>query len=313
MEKLVKPARLALMAVVVLIFITVSLVTLYKLQIIEGRAYYEESRNTVVTDKTVPAARGNMLDRYGRVLVENRVCNNLVIDTVELFQDDDPDFTQANATILRLVNAVLAYGDSYTDTLPITMSPPFEYTEMDAVQRATLNAYVAEKSEREDLPENPSAVELMAYMRKRYGIDNSYTAEETRIIAGVRYELNSRYIHNFNTSPYVFAEDVSMDLIISLMEQDVPGFEVQSGFVRDYKTSYAAHILGYVGMMNDKQLEKYKALGYSNDAYVGQAGAEEAFESYLHGDDGDARVTSTATGVVTSTVYTKEPTHGNHV
>ena len=313
MEKLVKPARLALMAVVVLIFITVSLVTLYKLQIIDGRAYYEESRNTVVTDKTVPAARGNMLDRYGRVLVENRVCNNLVIDTVELFQDDDPDYTQANATILRLVNTVLAYGDSYTDTLPITKSPPFEYTEMTAVQRATLDAYVAEKSEREDLPENPSAVELMAYMRKRYTIDNSYTAEETRIIAGVRYELNSRYIHNFNTSPYIFAEDVSMDLIISLMEQDVPGFEVQSGFVRDYKTGYASHILGYVGMMDDKQLEKYKALGYSNDAHVGRAGAEEAFESYLHGDDGEARVTSTATGVVTSTVYTKEPTPGNHV
>ena len=158
MEKLVKPARLAMMAIVVLILITVSLVTLYKLQIIDGRAYYEESRNTNVEEKTVPAARGNLMDRYGRVLVENRVCNNLVIDTVELFQDDDTNFTQANANILRLVNAVLAYGDSYTDTLPITKSPPFEYTEMGSVQRATLNAYIAEKSEREDLPADPSAV-----------------------------------------------------------------------------------------------------------------------------------------------------------
>lgn len=313
MEKLVKPARLALMVIVVLAFITISLVTLYKLQIVEGRAYYEESRNTNVVNKAVSAARGNILDRYGRILVENRVCNNLVIDTAELFQDDDPDYTRANANILLLVNTVLDYGDSYTDTLPITRTPPFEYTEMTAIQRATLDAYIAEKSEREDLSENPSAVELMAYMRKRYGIDSSYTAEETRIIAGVRYELNSRYIHNFATSPYIFAEDVSMELITTLMERDIPGFEVQSGFIREYNTNYAAHILGYVGMMDGTQLEKYKELGYSNDAYVGRAGAEEAFESYLHGADGSARVTSTATGVVTSTVYTKEPVPGNHV
>lgn len=313
MEKLVKPARMALMAIIVLLFVIISLITLYKLQIVEGRAYYEESRNTVVTNKTVSAARGNLLDRYGRVLVENRVCNNLVIDTVELFQDDDTDFSRANANILLLVNTVLSYGDSYTDTLPITASPPFEYTEMTAIQRATLDAYIAEKSEREDLSKNPSAVELMAYMRKRYGIDSSYTAEETRIIAGVRYELNSRYIHNFATSPYIFAEDVSMDLITALMERDIPGFEVQSGFILEYNTSYAAHILGYVGMMDNAQLEKYTDLGYSNDAYVGQAGAEAAFENYLHGTDGKARVTSTATGVVTSTTYTQEPIPGNHV
>ena len=309
MEKLVKPARLAIMAVLSLLLVAAAVITLYKLQIVEGRAYYEESRNNVVTNKTVTAARGNIMDRYGRVLVENRVCNNLVIDTVELFQEDDADYAQANANILLLVNTVLSYGDSYNDTLPITKAPPFEFTEMTAIQRATLKAYLAER----DLDENASAVEVLAYMRSRYKIYDSYTAEESRIIAGVRYEINSRYIHNFATSPYIFAEDVSMDLITTLMEKDIPGFEVQSGFVREYNTAYAPHILGYVGMMSSDQLEKYSALGYSNDAMVGQAGAEEAFEEYLHGTDGQARVTSTSTGVVTSTVYTEETVPGNHV
>ena len=309
MEKLVKPARLAVMAILCLALIVAAVITLYKLQIIEGKAYYEESRNNIVTTKTVTAARGDMLDRYGRVLVENRVCNNLVIDTVELFQDDDTDYVQANANILRLVKTVLDFGDSYTDTLPITKTPPFEYTEMTAIQRATLQAYLAERG----LEENASAVEVLSYMRSRYKIDNSYTAEEFRIIAGVRYEINSRYIHNFATSPYIFAEDVSMDLITTLMEKDIPGFEVQSGFVREYNTDYAAHILGYVGMMSSDQLKKYSELGYSNDAVVGQAGAEEAFEEYLHGTDGEARVTSTASGVVTSTVYTEETVPGSHV
>ena len=309
MEKLIKPARLAVMVLLTAALIVVSIVTLYKLQIVEGKAYYEESRNNVVTTKTVTAARGSIMDRYGRVLVQNRVCNNLIIDTVDLFREDDPDYTRANANILLLVNSILEYGDSYTDTLPITKAPPFEFTEMTSIQRETLKAYLAERG----LPEDASAVEVMAYMRGRYKIDNSYSAEETRIIAGVRYEINSRYIHGFATSPYIFAEDVSMDLITTLMEKDVPGFEVQSGFVREYNSSYAAHILGYVGMMSGEQLARYSKLGYSNDAYVGQAGAEEAFEEYLHGNDGRMRVTSTASGVVTGTVYTKDTEPGNHV
>ena len=309
MEKLIRPGRLAVMAVVTAALLVVALVTLYKLQIVEGRRYYEESRNSIVSTKTVAAARGDLMDRYGRILVENRVCNNLVINSVELFREDDPDYVNANANILRLVETVLAYGDTYIDTLPITKAPPFEYTPMTDIQRATLNAYLRERG----LDENASAVDVMAYMRNRYKIDANYTAEETRIIAGVRYEINSRYIHDFATSPYIFAEDISMDLITTLMERDIPGFDVQSGFVREYNTTYASHILGYVGMMSHAQLEKYKELGYSNDAMVGQAGAEEAFEEYLHGTDGTARVTSTATGIVTSTVYTQEPEPGSHV
>ena len=110
MEKLIRPGRLAAMVIVTLALITISVVTLYKLQIVEGKRYYEESRNNNVTTKTVTAARGSIMDRYGRVLVQNRVCNNLIIDTVELFQEDDPDYVRANANILLLVNSILEYG-----------------------------------------------------------------------------------------------------------------------------------------------------------------------------------------------------------
>ena len=313
MEKLIKPARLALMAIITVALIAVSAVTLYKLQIIEGRAYYEESRNNIVSTVRVPAARGSLMDRYGRVLVENRICNNLLIDEKDLFPDSAPEtIAKANATILELANTITEYGDSYTDTLPITKQPPFEYTSMTDVQRVFLNAYIADKAD-EGLGENPSAVELMAYMRDRYQIDNSYTAEETRIIAGVRYEINGRYSHGFATADYIFAQDVSMDLIATLMERGVPGFDVETSFIRDYNTISAPQILGYTSMMQSGEVEKYSALGYDLDAQVGREGAEKAFETYLHGTDGKARVTRTASGVVTSTVYTEETVPGDHV
>lgn len=302
MNKLVKPGRIAFFLLVIAALITVCIIYLYKLQIIEGAAYYEESQNSNTTLQTVTAARGNILDRYGRLLVSNRECYNLIIDTDKLFALDDP-----NARILEMVNTVEDCGDTYADELPITKSPPFEYTDMTSAQQTLLAAYLDDH----DLSADTTAVELMSYFRSRYEIDNNYSAEDMRTIAGIRYELNVRY--SINTSPYVFVEDASIDLISKLLESDGV-VQVETSFVREYKTKYAAHILGYVGLMDLAQTEEYtKTDDYALDALVGQDGAELAFESYLHGKDGEARITSTASGTVVSTVYTEEPEPGNHV
>ena len=134
MDRNIKPGRLAAMAVVLLLFVGGYLLNLYKLQIVEGAAYYEMSQNNIVSTRTVTAARGNILDRYGRVLVSNRSCNNLTINSTELFQDD----LDSNAVILQLCNTLTACGDTWIDELPITMEAPFEYVDnMTDVQRMT--------------------------------------------------------------------------------------------------------------------------------------------------------------------------------
>ena len=148
-------------------------------------------------------------------------------------------------------------------------------------------------------------------MRTRYSIDNSYTAEEMRIIAGVRYSINVRYA--VNTADYIFVEDASMQLISSIMEQKLAGIEVSRAYVREYSTEYAAHILGYTGLMTQEEYERYSLLDYANDAMVGKDGIEYAFESYLHGQDGEVKETRNASGTILATEYIKEPVPGNHI
>lgn len=302
-KRLIKPARLVAMAVILVVLLTVYLVFLYKLQIVEGEKYYNRSNEISSSTRSVTAARGNILDRYGRVLVSNSECYNLQIDTDKLFANEDP-----NAVILELVKMVQGFGDSYTDDLPISMEPPFEYDEnMTAIQRTMLEAYF----KRQELDPNSTAVELMSYMRTRYSIDNSYTAEEMRIIAGVRYSINVRYA--VNTADYIFVEDASMQLISSIMEQKLAGIEVSRAYVREYSTEYAAHILGYTGLMTQEEYERYSLLDYANDAMVGKDGIEYAFESYLHGQDGEVKETRNASGTILATEYIKEPVPGNHI
>ena len=302
-KRLIKPARLVAMALILVLLLAVYLVFLYRLQIVEGEKYYNRSNEISTTTRPVTAARGNILDRYGRVLVSNSECYNLQIDTDKLFANEDP-----NAVILELVKMVQGFGDSYTDDLPISTEPPFEYDEnMTAIQRTMLNAYF----KRQELDPNSTAVELMSYMRTRYNIDNSYTAEEMRIIAGVRYSIYVRYA--VNTADYIFVEDASMQLISSIMEQKLAGIEVNRAYVREYSTEYAAHILGYTGLMTQEEYERYSLLDYANDAMVGKDGIEFAFESYLHGQDGEVRETRNAAGTILATEYIKEPVPGNHI
>lgn len=303
MKKLIDPRRVIAMALIFVLLMTVYLVFLYKLQIIEGEKYYNRANEFTTTTRTVTASRGNILDRYGRVLVSNAERYNLKIDTDKLFANEDP-----NAVILELVELVRGYGDEYTDDLPISMEPPFEYLEdMTAIQRTMLDAYYV----RQELDPNCTAVELMSYMRTRYGIDNKYSAQEMRMIAGIRYSINVRYA--INTAEYIFVEDASMNLISSIMENKLVGIEVKRDYVRQYNTEYAAHILGYVGLMTQEEYEKYSLLNYATDSMVGKDGIEYAFEEYLHGEDGEVVETRNAAGTILATVYTKEPVPGNHI
>ena len=305
MNKTISKERVIAMAVLLFILLIVYFIFLYNVSIIKGEEYYSASSELQTKEETVTAARGDILDRYGRVLISNKECYNLTIDTGKLFSSEDP-----NGVLLELIDMVEKYGDTYVDDLPISMEPPFEYDpNMTEIQRTMLEAYFKDKAK--SLPENPTAVELLSYMRKRYDIDSNYSAEDMRKIAGLRYSINVRYA--INTAEYVFVQDASMKLITSIMETKLAGIQVKRAFTRDYQTNYAAHILGYTGLMTQEEFERYSLLEYSTDAMVGKDGIEYAFENYLHGNDGKVLVTRTANGTVLANQYEKDPQPGNHV
>ncbi|HAJ65206.1 MAG TPA: hypothetical protein DCM61_01315, partial [Clostridiales bacterium] len=231
MNKMISKERVVAMAVLLVLLLAVYLVFLYRVQIIEGEEYYLAGSQMQTKEETITASRGDILDRYGRVLISNKECYDLTIDTAKLFASEDP-----NAVLLELIDMVNEFGDTYIDDLPISMEPPFDYDpNMTEIQRTMLEAYFKDKEK--SLPANPTAVELLSYMRTRYDIDSNYTSEQMRKIAGLRYSINVRYA--INTAEYVFVQDASMKLITSIMETKLAGIQVKRSFTRDYQTNYA--------------------------------------------------------------------------
>jgi penicillin-binding protein 2 len=66
-----------------------------------------------------------------------------------------------------------------------------------------------------------------------------------------------------------------------------PGVDVQRVSVRDYPHSrLAAHLLGYVGLINADEYDRLQTKGYGQSDVVGRAGVEQEYEKYLRGNRG---------------------------
>ncbi len=189
----VSPIRAVILIALPILLGCALLLGLYSLQVVNREVYREEGRNTVSRVETVPAARGNILDRYGRVLVTNVVSYDIHIERSTLVTDPDP-----NGILLELIDMTEKAGIHHTDTLPVTADAPFEFTEMDDIQAGRMADWLAH-FELEEL----SASEVMEWMRSHYSIPEDYTPAQARLAAGVRWELELRTL--FGIVDYVFA------------------------------------------------------------------------------------------------------------
>ncbi len=304
MRKNISYGRAAAIIIAPLLLAAIALFGLYNLQVVHADEYYDQTVNTVVSTHTVPAARGSIRDRNGRLLVSNRLGYSIGIDRERLVAGGDP-----NGDLLTLNEICTQLGYDHTDRFPVSLLPPFTFVDdMTSSQRDWLDKYL----EHFDLAPEISATELMTWLREHYSVPEDYSDEDARIAVGIRYELEGCTL--FDLPDYIFVSDVEQELISSVKEHGLPGVSIETTSVREYHTDYAAHILGVVGLMNDEEMEYYTdELGYPMNAKVGKYGVEEIFEEYLHGSDGKMLVTRAENGTVIDSVYTQEPKAGGNV
>lgn len=314
MERISRRRAIALLLIFSLV-LSLFAVKLFDLQIIETDGNTDNTA-TYTTLTTVRASRGSLLDRNGKVLVGNRASYNLVFNHYVIKSADN-----RNEYLYRLYNKCKELGVTYIDHFPVTASYPFEYTLDD--YNTAWQGYFQDYMRDRELDSDMSAPLLLEKLRSTYKIPAEWTAEEARAVIGMRYEFDLRGVTYLPT--YTFMEDVSDENLSAILELNTPGLMVESATVREYHTTYAAHILGYVGGMDATDWATYKDLGYSMDAYIGQTGFEEAFEEYLHGIDGTRVDVVSKDGTIVQQYYAnkyddegnligvKEPQAGNNV
>ena len=97
--------RLYVLAALFFIVAAVYIGVLYDTQVNNYDYYYASSVRSIARSETVEAARGNITDRNGKVLVSSRSSYNLTFDASLLEKDED-----ANESLLRLLQLCQSRG-----------------------------------------------------------------------------------------------------------------------------------------------------------------------------------------------------------
>ena len=97
-----------------------------------------------------------------------------------------------------------------------------------------------------------------------------------------------------------------------------PGVEIKSRLFRHYPLGkLGAHMIGYIGRINDKDLIGLENEGtlsnYKGSDHVGKSGIEQFYESYLHGTTGFQQVEIDADGRAVRVLSSTAPSPGDNI
>lgn len=115
-------------------------------------------------------------------------------------------------------------------------------------------------------------------------------------------------------APRIIASDVDISTATRIAEQKniLPGIDVQARATRDYPNdSVAAHTLGYIGEISDKELQELIEADYTNGDLVGKMGIERSYESILRGQKGGRQIEVDSAGRLKRILSNRDPIPGH--
>lgn len=301
-KKIIETIRGWLFIVITLIAMALCAIRLMKLQIVMGEDYLNQSKTSSYGNQVISAARGEIVDSSGNLIVKNKVGFNIVLEKAFFPSDND----EQNRIIHKVITLLRRDGENWTDNLPISSESPFVFlpSQETAVSKMLKNL---------NLQNYATAEDCIMEMIDKYGISLDYNVEEARLIAGIRYEMEQKGFSVSNR--YTLAEDVLMDTVIKIKEltYDLPGVDVVEDAVRTYEVGdVLPHAIGTVGAIDAEEYAELKDKGYGLNSVLGKSGIEKAMEQYLRGTDG-TRQLEMMDGKVISDTITEEAIPGNTV
>lgn len=304
--------RMVIMITVISLAMLVFAFRLVQYQLVQGEELLEKADAVTNYEFRITAARGDIVDQYGRSLASNASGYNLVINKLMLTGD-------LNEMLVELITILQESGDEWNDQMPIGMNDGSGYSfineEIPQVQKRLdeLKRFV-------NVQLYATADQVMEALVEQYELE-SYPAEWQRRLAGVRYQMSVEGFSDVNN--FILAKDVSLRTVAVVRERGLSsrGADITETSYRIYEDgTLAPHLLGTVGSIfaEDWRVEDengnvtfpLKEKGYKMNDLIGRSGLEKVCEEQLRGEDGIKQVSRDKNGVIVSTSVIKAPKPG---
>jgi len=228
--------RVSVIQVLAFMLLTILGARLYYLQVVKGEYYSEKAENQRIRFIPIPAPRGAIFDRNGKLLVDSRPTYNVTLSNEPIKQID--------------VNERI---DEYTQGLNV---------------------------------DRQFLIERLNFIKKQPGFETLVLKENATI------------------------QDITW---VEAHTSEYPELRVELQPQRFYPhKTVLAHVLGYVGEISPKQLEKpeVQAKGFRAGDIIGKGGLEQYYDEYLRGRPGHRKVMVDSRGRVQSEIEVVPPQAG---
>ncbi len=282
MKRFFKDRHNIVSIVLVLVF-AVIVYQLANLQLVQGENYFTQSQVFNLRSRTILAERGNIVDRYGVPIAVNSTSYYLMLMNTGKPSDE------LNDMMSKLLKILEKNGDKYNNLFSKYLSEkPVKFGSMLANSKDRIKVLKnATGYKFPDLDQNSDPEEFYEYFRDTiFKIDtDKYKEPEIYKIMALRFLVLS--------SNPVIAESISEKTVAEIEERtdEFPGAIVDLVPSRKYiDAEYAAHLIGYVRTIDEKELANRADEGYKPNDIIGKSGIELTAEGYLRGTNGYRRI-----------------------
>ena len=152
----------------------------------------------------------------------------------------------------------------------------------------------------------PSSVNDMDALLEALSDIISIQAHELR-----RFKKELRRKQSFQKIPLVYNLSDQEVAKFAVVQYYFPGVQISASSMRYYpQGKHFAHVMGYVGRINESDLSRLDRRDYAGTSYIGKLGLERKYESVLHGEVGYHHVEINAQGRPLRVLKTQAPIKG---
>ena len=285
--------QLRLMAVLLMAGLGVLLVGLWWIQVVSVQEYQSHLETQAYRTIRLPAVRGKILDREGRVLAENRPRYNL-----SLYLDE-------------------FRGQFYTSYTNLLVGKKAELRRSITVTEQRLGRSLTKEELKQYRLPVGTLDELKATARAKV-VGDTLTDIANVLGKPIQFDaddFNKHYARK-RALPYPALKNLTPVQLARFQERFAAGSgaDVEMESVRDYPNgTLAGHLLGYVLRDDDAQEGENSYFNYYLADYRGMVGIEAGCESWLRGRAGEESVLVNSMGYRESKTIQAEPEPGQNV
>lgn len=242
----------------ILFFLIISLLIgrLFMLTVLQEKKWTDAATNLSIKTIYSSASRGEIRDRYGRLIAGNKTCFAVDLTAADI------DKENINDMALRLINLFERNGDEYNDDFPIIITEDGKF-------KFTFQQQIEAWLESQDLNINLTAAEAFAALREREGIPESLDVYEAQAalqnsrniyppISVKKMEYTARLNQNNYIKSYNFDTDMSAKKMFGALRDK---YEID----KNLSDADARKILIVRNALKSMQYYSYNPVELSND------------------------------------------------